>query len=239
MKLLSWNIQQGGGRRLARIEAAVRGHDPDTMVLGEYHPGRSDPLLAKLADVWPFQVLTEPPALYGGLALLSRIELEPVALPERLFTFSHRVLPVQVPTAGLMVIGLYGPLHKDPFDEYWHGLLDFLSECQGSPTVVVGDFNTGAPLLDGPDGTFFCSEYFGRLPEAGYRDLWRIEHGNDRREHTWFGQMSPFRLDHAFGSGGLGGRVISCRYDHNVRETKVSDHSAMIVEIAKGADEAT
>jgi exonuclease III len=35
MKLLSWNILQGGGKRLDQIGMAIDSHDPDVVVLNE------------------------------------------------------------------------------------------------------------------------------------------------------------------------------------------------------------
>src|SRR5216683_2905211 len=36
LKILSWNIQQGGGKRIPDILAAIRKHQPDGIVLTEY-----------------------------------------------------------------------------------------------------------------------------------------------------------------------------------------------------------
>ena len=49
MKLLSWNIQHGGGARLARIADAIIAHDPDVIALSEYRTKPGAPLCAALA----------------------------------------------------------------------------------------------------------------------------------------------------------------------------------------------
>jgi hypothetical protein len=41
MRLLVWNIRQGGGSRLARIAHAVVRHEADILVLSEYRGGEA------------------------------------------------------------------------------------------------------------------------------------------------------------------------------------------------------
>jgi hypothetical protein len=45
MRLLAWNIRQGGGSRLLRIADALKRHDADIVVLSEYRGGPSAPRL--------------------------------------------------------------------------------------------------------------------------------------------------------------------------------------------------
>ena len=39
MRLLAWNIRQGGGTRLAAIAEALMRHEADVLVLSEYRGG--------------------------------------------------------------------------------------------------------------------------------------------------------------------------------------------------------
>jgi exonuclease III len=41
LRLLAWNIRQGGGTRLAAIGAALARHDADVLVISEYRGGDS------------------------------------------------------------------------------------------------------------------------------------------------------------------------------------------------------
>ena len=43
--------------------------------------------------------------------------------------------------------------------------------------------------------------------------------------------VGQVRLDHAFATPALLPRITACRYSHAEREAKVSDHSALILEI--------
>ena len=66
-------------------------------------------------------------------------------------------------------------------------------------------------------------------------DLWRHSHGEDAREWTWHAATTGngFRIDHALGNAALLARYprLRCRYDHSTRETGLTDHSALVVEL--------
>jgi Endonuclease/Exonuclease/phosphatase family len=50
MKLLIWNIQHGGGARMARIVEEIAAHDPDVIALTEYRAKPGVALCAGLRD---------------------------------------------------------------------------------------------------------------------------------------------------------------------------------------------
>jgi exodeoxyribonuclease-3 len=117
--------------------------------------------------------------------------------------------------------------------QFWEAVLSAAQSRHGEPFVFVGDLNTGA-LID--DQKFFCAEHFQRMTdELGWTDLWRKFNGN-AAEYTWFSKRKEgrkgFRIDHAFASSALLPRVVNCRYSHCERETGISDHSVLVVEIS-------
>jgi exonuclease III len=86
------------------------------------------------------------------------------------------------------------------------------------------------------DGTpFDCVAEFKALPLV---DLWRLEHG-DKRDWTWRSPESAtrrsngFRLDHAFANAAFRERFpnIRCVYDHEPRDMKLTDHSALVLTV--------
>jgi hypothetical protein len=50
MRLLAWNIRQGGGTRLRLIAEALARHEADVLVLSEYRGGDS---ALRLREAWP------------------------------------------------------------------------------------------------------------------------------------------------------------------------------------------
>ena len=236
MQLLSWNIRSGGGKRCGAIADAIGTHDPDVVILSEYRPRSTVPLLRELeARGYGHFVLSDPDPKVGGVAVASRFRMVEEKPLGALGDFAPRLRIARIPDADLRVCGLYGPLPRDPYRECWRAALGALREQARFPVVVAGDFNTGAPGGDGPGPRFLCSEYFAKLSTLGYADLWRREREVAAQEHTWFGPRHPYRIDHAFGSRSVLPRVERCWYSHAERERKISDHSMVLVELSIGS----
>ena len=234
VKIVSWNVQFGGGakRTSGILEQLVR-RSPDLIVLGEYQTKNSSRLLAGLRDSgWSEQATPQPPEGYGGVAIVSKRPLEVIPPPPALSALEYRFLSVGVPSLGLSVKGVYGPLEGGPIREYWEGVLADLETLRAGRVLVAGDFNTGADGMDSTARTVPASQHFSRLESHGYTDLWRAKHGVDAKEHTWAGPVHGYRLDHAFGSSTLAASLVACYYDHDVREMELSDHSLMTIELA-------
>jgi len=236
MHVIAWNIRWGGQDRIDRIVETIHAHSPDLIVLSEYQPKASPSLLHALSKHGlAHQALSVPPGRTGGVAIVSRHELRVVAPPAVLAPFAWRYLPVAVPVFDVEVVGLYGPLQKEPHDAFWNAALDSLEAVSRRNVLVVGDFNTGESLVDTPVSDFFCSKFFEALPTRGYIDLWRHQAGREAREYSWLGRVNPFRLDHAFGTRGVVERLKSCRYSHAERQSGASDHSLLSVELSDAA----
>ena len=130
--------------------------------------------------------------------------------------------------------------------ETLEGLIAGLREREG---ILCGDFNT--PRSERKDGTVltFAHDKHGKLrPERGERwlaaelgiltgfwpDAFRALHPyseNDPKEISWNWPRFPrsgYRLDHAFTTYA----VDRCEYVHEVRKTKLSDHSALEVDVS-------
>ena len=231
MKIVGFNIKCGGGQREETIVSALQAHAPDVIVLSEYQPGPSAVIVKRLEIAgWRHSALTDPGPRRGGVALFSKIPLERLPLPQELADFGHRYLTVALPELGLRVTGIYGPLWSEDYAAFWRGTLAVLAHEAATPHVVIGDFNTGASLLDAHNADYFCSEFFGQLSANGYTDLWRRANGLEARESTWFSSAgNGFRIDHAFGSVSLLAQVEQCYYSHAEREAGVSDRSALVV----------
>src|SRR5271170_5139921 len=109
MRLLAWNIRQGGGTRLPAIAQAVARHEADILVISEYRGGDSANRLRTALTGLGYRhmtALTPPPRKNGVLIAARRPFREhgPVnsGLPE-----PHRMVRVEV--AGLSLCGIYMP----------------------------------------------------------------------------------------------------------------------------------
>ena len=74
MRLLAWNIRQGGGTRLAGIMAAIARHDADVLVLSEYRGGDSADRLRSALKSGGYRYVTKlmPPANRTGVLIAAR-----------------------------------------------------------------------------------------------------------------------------------------------------------------------
>ncbi len=60
MRILAWNLQQGGGSRKPRIADRIIAHDPDVVALIEYVPTRAESFLRNLEGLgWPHKIAPE------------------------------------------------------------------------------------------------------------------------------------------------------------------------------------
>jgi len=96
--------------------------------------------------------------------------------------------------------------------------------------IIIGDFNTGAHKLDESGSTFYCAEQFDQLSSAGLIDSWRTRNPL-LREFSWYSNAgNGFRIDHAFSSSIADGGIQRIYYNHEPRDSGITDHSALVVE---------
>jgi exodeoxyribonuclease III len=246
MKLLSWNIEHGGGARIPRIVGAIAAHDPAVIALSEFRSRSGVALTAALkVEGWPYAETTNPVGIDNGICVVSRtpmIRTRPCAAPPE-----NRVrwLDIDLPEHGFGLAVLHilcsvprvrDQVRGEAKTRFWNAVLGAAEARLREPFLFIGDFNTGAHGEDETGKTFYCAEHFGNLSALGCTDLWR-HHNPGVTEWTWYSKFkggapgNGFRLDHAFATPSLTTRVRGCTYSHVEREAGVSDHSMVIVEV--------
>ena len=232
MRIITWNARHGGGTRASGFAEQLVSLSPDVAVITEY---RNGPAGAKIKNVLelaglPYFSSVSTPAKLNTVLLCSRTPFEERRL-DSLGDEAHRCSWARV--QGRNILGFYFPQNREKAKV-------FDAICALDPSVLeeqsllIGDFNTGRHFLDEREKTFYCAEYFDRLQDLGWIDAWRSRN-EEAREFSWFSNVgNGFRLDHAFASSGLNKRIESVVHNHNVREAGLSDHSAMIVDVAGG-----
>ena len=146
MRLLSWNIQQGGGTRDVKIVSAIAAHNPDVIALTEYRARPGMALCqAFAANGWPHIATSNPQGNDNGICVLSRVPLEarqPVGVPEE---NAVRWLDVHLPEQGfsLSVVHILTALpgQKDPEavakKRLWEALLVAAGQRAGSYSARI------------------------------------------------------------------------------------------------------
>lgn len=165
MRLISWNVRQGGGRRIAAQVAVLAAEQPDIVCLQEVFP-HTVPLYADA-----LARLGLPHAAHGfhdgvdagmytgkrrsGVLIASRWPLRALAEPP-VVPWPERVAAVALtaPVGELALFNVYVPI-TDPDDSLTRtrtleGLYDALRRADGRPRIICGDLNT--PRRETVDG---------------------------------------------------------------------------------------
>lgn len=241
MRLVAWNIRQGAPTRATRIASAIIRHDPDVVVLTEFHPARSRALAESLrSSGLRFQIAA--PAGYGyEVFIASRTALDVHDGVQTTGASVGGYLEVAVPGHDVVVAGVYVPVISavslTEKRRFWGMLHEAGRRHLTRPFVLAGDFNTGDVPLDkeSPGRKFSCTREYQQMRELGLTEAWRTFNG-DRREYSWRSSLgNGFRIDHAFLTQSLRSRLTQARYSHQEREAKDSDHSILIVEFASAS----
>ena len=252
MWLLTWNVY-GRVRLRAEQAAAVLASEADVVALQEVTPTTVEGWTQDLRAA-DYEILTTAagPRPEGrrrlGLIVASRAPLSaapPVDVP-----WPERVLAAR--TAGLRVYNLHSPISQSPGlakVRTHEALHEHLARGRG-PRVLCGDLNT--PRRETREGEVltFARTSSGKLrPERGarhdraelalirglepngWRDGFRSLHGYEARDRSWvWPNGGGYRLDHVIVSRGI--EVRRCEYLHAWREHGLSDHSALLAELA-------
>jgi exonuclease III len=247
LRLLHWNILHGGGaRRMPEILLNLLSHKPDLILLSEYRTTIGGQIRGILADHGLEHQQTSLPAPHkNGLLWASRFGLTRSTQPApAAHGLSSRWLDVCVEGHDLQLTGVHIPDDSRPTARAvcWQSMVTSARLNREKSHIFVGDFNTGRHGLDEAGRTFTCTSQLGAVCTLGYADAYRV-FAPETREWTWHApartHVKPantalsggFRIDTALVSGPLLPRLIRADYVHSVRETGVSDHSAMILEL--------
>ena len=95
----------------------------------------------------------------------------------------------------------------------------------------MGDFNS-CIKEDSANQTDYNPKDLIKLGELGYIDLWKYNSNEDTDRYTWYHNTGiGFRIDYAFVSPKLNETLesVSAYQDTIIRESKISDHSPLII----------
>jgi exodeoxyribonuclease III len=223
MRVMTWNIWNGGEGRLDAIERVLRGQNADVVALQEANDRSAVETLAR--DLGMELVYGEANSAYA-VAWLSRAPVER-ALNRRLPVLDKTLLEIEVGGLRLCTTHLSAgrTLADEPrrIDET-HAILD---EIGKSADLLVGDFNAVHP--DDAMGTpppeegleHVSREPIALILEAGFVDCYRERHPEDRG-WTYLSWHLWARIDHVFARRA----PRSC----DVVDTDASDHFALVAD---------
>ena len=236
LRVLSWNILHGGGSRCDQILETIAKSEADIVTLQEFRHGANKITLleglAELGLTTVFAPATQT-ARENSLLIASRLPMQSEVFPAGRSGQVHMLKScIEVSSSlSLNVIAVHFPQKRAQFPLF-EELLELPPMWIDDYSLLIGDFNCGIPLLDSETKTFYSTHLFQQLLNSGWCDAWRELHP-DEREYTWISTRkgNGFRYDHVLVSAALNDLVISAEYNHKVRENKISDHSALLVEL--------
>jgi exonuclease III len=249
LRIVSWNIRAGGGRRVEDIAGQLARWDADVVALQEFRATPPSRWLAATLDERGLRFQRTTATSRSGsanrLLVASRWPLRRVgvrAAPEEAGRWLLARIAAPEPFAvGAMHIPNYATGRKG---SYHDAALEVARRWRGGPALLIGDTNTGRPDVDEESPVFGrdAARFMDGMERAGWRDAFRQLHG-DRREYTWYSPngRNGFRLDEAFVNRRLLPSLVEARHEWgapagatNPRREALSDHAALIVDLSLG-----
>jgi endonuclease/exonuclease/phosphatase family metal-dependent hydrolase len=234
VRVLTYNIWNGGEERLDDIAAVVAGVDPDAVALLE---ATSRANAEELARRLGMELVFGEANLGIHVAWLSRLPVRS-ARNHRPALLAKTLLELEVESDGgsvrLFATHLASRHDPRPPAEEMPAVLGALRTAGDEPHLLVGDFNAlsvGDPVGEPPPGVEKRGEAvdgvprlaLGPLLEAGYVDCYRTLHP-DEPGYTYLAWAPWLRLDYAFASAALARRLVDCDVVRGDLAARASDH---------------
>jgi exonuclease III len=257
VRLLTWNVAGRSSRQSEQAEVVARAA-PDVVALQEV-TARTLPLWRAAFDDMGFagceDTLDHAPAAAGrrllGVLTAAREPLRRLPTPAGV-PWPERVLCCMA--GEVEIVNVHSPIAPAPElakVRTHEAVAAYVSGAGHGPRVLCGDLNTPRRELADGDVLTFAYDSARRLrPERGERwdraeralvkglrdqgwvDAFRALHGYGERHASWtfHGDRGGWRLDHVLVEGL---RPVASAYAHDWRRAGLSDHSALVVDLAR------
>jgi len=243
MKIVSWNIRAGGGKRAVGIVDQLLAWQPDIIALSEFRATEASVWIAQQlhSHGYIYQRTTADPkeAAVNALLVASRWPVRKVNLKHAPAN-KRRWLQVNVyaqQTIGLMAMHIPNRStgRKYPFMD---SVTDVVRQWRGKPSVLLGDTNSGCIGIDEESPAFnkIEDQWIKTLNRLRWADAHRLLHG-ESLAYTWYSPngRNGFRLDQAFIHPALHAGLREFSYiwggQPHARQDCLSDHAAMVIDI--------
>jgi exodeoxyribonuclease-3 len=254
VRVLAWNVQHANTARTHQQAVWLATSDlADVVVLTEVAAGRSGQLLARWLEEFGYTVYLPDPGdddRYRVLLACRTAVLDPVDVGIKVLPHRCIAARVTLPGTQLGIVGLYVPsrgpkekrnVAKRAFQDAVAAVLAELTDRLGAtgPVVITGDLNVVEPDHDPHYPVFGTWEYdfYRAFGENGFADAFRVRQPQGM-DYSWFGRPSGegkrngYRFDHTFVTAAHCGGIRDCHYLHVIRQSGLSDHSAMTLTLA-------
>ena len=244
MRIVSWNIRAGGGKRIEGIFAQLQRWQPEVIALSEFRGTPASQTLAQwLAEAgWHYQFQTIDTAkkatnslLTASIYPLEKIDVD--GAPDQ----PRRWLLTRVAAgAPFLLANMHIPNYNTGFKYPYHkAVLGLMEEWGLGPAVFLGDTNSGKSYIDDETGIFWRKEHewMEAIEAKGWVDVYRHLHG-EKRVYSWYSHKdNGFRLDQAFFNPEMMPLLQAMEYKWGLnmqareRRDGLSDHAAMLIDL--------
>lgn len=239
MRVLTLNVANPSLARAERQLTWLGGRCDDVLVLTEVGNGPGSRLLADALSCSGYTTVFEaPPSDERGVLLASRLEVvETIPGPAYL---PWRVGTLRLANSRLLVVGAYVPSRDASWGkterkrQFVSAFCAWMRAQSGSyERLLVGDLNV-VERGHMPYYPFFQEweyAFLDTLSVCGLIDAFRLLTPSDC-EYSWMDRNGDgYRYDHSFVEASAAPAVRSCSYAHATREERLSDHSAMALDV--------
>ena len=241
--LFTWNIANPSAERAGKQASWLRERPEDILVLTETKNSEGCLFLERYFQAYGYNVISSRPKdKEFGVMIISKFPLSASNFTKHIDYLDSRIVAAKInhPIGELEVIGVYVPSRDSSYEKiekkkhFLKTLLDALEMIsQSSRRIFCGDLNILEPNHI-PHYPFFEKweySFYQKLSKYQLKDAFRAL--NPRaREYSWVGRTDDgYRYDHCFISKNLLPLVEKCYYLHKPREIRLSDHSALIMEL--------
>ncbi|MCM1350374.1 MAG: endonuclease/exonuclease/phosphatase family protein [Prevotella sp.] len=253
IKILTLNIGNPSINRAKSLIEWLKKRDEDILLLTETKNSDGCKLIEKyflqgeqnLFDSYETKEVFFPKPIDNnyGVMCISKYNIVPQTfLFEEKKHLCSRVANLQIDIDGfiLNLMGLYVPSRDQSIEKierksfFLKTIGNNLRTYKKEHSILCGDFNIIDRKHIPKYNVFYDWEYnfYDNLISLGYIDTFKYCNPN-KQDYSWIGRTNNgYRYDYFFVSNDLKENIISCHFEHNTRYLKLSDHSAVVLEIS-------
>ncbi|OPY37884.1 MAG: exonuclease III [Methanoregula sp. PtaU1.Bin051] len=242
---ICWNIGNPSIDRAKKQALWLKAQNFDLLFLTECKKSEGCIFLERYFQNFGYHVIfPKPDNNEYGVMIISKIKPEPSNFSKLMTELGDRLISIKVPLAEkfIEIIVTYVPSRNATEDRKARKkhflenlLLCFKQDPISHNRIFCGDFNILEPDHD-PHYSFFENweyNFYSDLLKFNMLDIYRY-FSPTTKEYSWIGRTNDgYRYDHFFASIDLLPQIIECKYLHEPREMKLSDHSALVCKINK------
>jgi exonuclease III len=248
MRIAAVNLRAGGNATtIPQIVRRLAFRDADTVVLSEYRDNAAGALLRETLVRTGYEHVASTQGHRGnGVCIASSAPFVATVNP---FGLSDDEYPNAVLKAAFEDLDLFG-VYLPGQDRKRPHLRCLIATAQrynesGEAALCIGDFNSGRNETDIEINVrsgrlrdeFSTADLYAEL-ETVWTEAWAYFHPGEF-QYSWYPfrkdpdyvSRGGWRIDKAFASPAALARITSAEYDHGFRNDRLTDHSALVVDV--------